>query len=98
MSEPVDIYSDQFSLNLGAYGCTINFRKSSAMPPAPGESPHIENLAAVRISLEHLKVMSFILHRQVQEYERQSGISVAVPVRVLNSLRISPEDWNKFWQ
>lgn len=96
MADPVDLYSDQFQVNIGPYGCTLNFSVSSPMPPAPGSIPGSERLASVRMSLEHLKVMAFILHRQVKQYEQQTGVRIQVPVEVLNSLRIGPEDWESF--
>jgi hypothetical protein len=98
MPEPVDVYADQFQVNTGVYGCTLNFLLSSPTPPAPGSAPQVERQATVRMSLEHLKVMAFILHRQLLGYENQTGARIALPVAVLNSLQIGPEDWETFWR
>ncbi len=54
-------------------------------------------MATVRMSLEHLKVMTFILRRQLMQHERQTGTRIPVPIEVLNGLGISPEDWDAFW-
>lgn len=97
MPDPVDVYCDQFQVTTAPYGCTLNFMLSSPVPPPPGAPPLAERLATIRMSLEHLKVMTFILRRQVLQHERQTGIQVPLPVEVLNSLGISPEDWNAFW-
>lgn len=60
--------------------------------------PVITDVGSVRFSLEHLKVMAFVLKRQTDEIERQLGISIPVAFPLLNSLHISPEDWQAFWQ
>lgn len=98
MADQVDIYSDQFQINTGPYGCTLNFLVTSPQPPAPGSAPQAERLASVRMSLEHLKVMTYVVRRQVLEYERQSGVRIQIPQEVLNALRIGREDWDTFWR
>ena len=98
MEEPIDIYSDQFQFNLCPYGCVLNFMVTDAVPPAPGSAPQARRLASVRMSVEHLKVMTFILHRQISLAETQTGIRTEIPIQVLNSLQISREDWDAFWK
>ncbi len=98
MLEPVDIYSDQFQVNTSPYGCTLNFSVSGPTPPAPGAAPQVERLATVRMSLEHLKIMTYVLHRQVQNYEQQTGTHIPIPMQVLNVLQIGREDWDAFWK
>ena len=98
MGEPIDIYSDQFQVNIGAYGCTMNFMLTSPIPPAPGSVPQAERLATVRTSLEHLKSITFILRKQILQVEDNSGIKIEVPRQVLNAMGISPEDWDAFWK
>jgi hypothetical protein len=97
MPEPVDVYSDQFQLTVGPLGCTMNFSLTSPRPVAPGAPPQAELLASVRTSLEHLKLMAFIVRRQVVQYERSSGTRVELPTEVLNALQIGKEDWDSFW-
>jgi hypothetical protein len=98
MTEPIDVYADQFGLNVGAYGTALNFFVSSATPPAPGSIPQAERLATIRMSLEHLKVMAFVIRRQILQYEGQTGVNIEIPLEVLNSLRISREDWDALWR
>lgn len=98
MSEPIDVYSDQFQLGLGPFGSTMNFSVSSPKPPAPGSPPQAEALATVRTSIEHLKVMAFTIRRSVLEYEQKSGLKVGVSILALNAVNISPEDWESFWK
>lgn len=97
MQDPIDAYADQFQLSTGPYGASLSFLLSPPTPPAPGAPVTPARVATIRTSLEHLKVMSFILHRQVIAHERETGASVAIPVSVLNELHIGPEDWESFW-
>lgn len=97
MAEPIDIYSDQFQVSTSPYGCTVNFMLSPATPPVPGSLPQAERLACVRMSLEHLKVMAFMLRRQIVQYERATGTKIPLPADLLNSLQVGPEDWDSFW-
>ncbi len=98
MAEPLDVYADQFQLNTAIYGATLNFLVSSPTPPAPGAMPQIERLATIRMSLEHLKVMAFILRKQVLQHEQQTGTTIQIAAQALNGLQIGPEDWDRFWR
>ncbi len=99
MPDPMDVYSDQFQVNLGPYGITLNFFLTIAIPPgAPGSAPQAERVASVRTSLEHAKIMAFLLHRQIMDYESQTGVRIMLPADLLNELGIGPEDWDAFWK
>jgi len=98
MSEPVDVYADQFQINFGPYGCSINFLVSSREPAAPGMVPPANRVATVRMSLEHLKVMTFMLRRQMMSYERSAAVQIQIPQQVLNALQIGREDWTECWR
>ena len=98
MDEPIDVYFDQFQINTSAYGAVLNFMATKPIPPAPGAPPQAERLATVRTSMEHLKVMTFILRRQIMNQESDTGIMYEIPREVQNALKISPEDWDSFWK
>jgi|WetSurMetagenome_2_1015567.scaffolds.fasta_scaffold450311_1 hypothetical protein len=98
MADPIDVYTDQFNLNINPYGATLNFSISSATLPAPGTAPQSERVATVRMSHEHMKVMAFILRNQILQYEQQTGVNIQIPIEVLNGLRISREDWDTIWK
>ena len=97
MPEPIDIYSDQFQVTIGPFGCVLNFMVTNAQPPPPGAPQPADRLASIRLSTEHLKVMTYVLRRQVLDYEQRTGVRVPVPLEVINGLRIGPEDWEGFW-
>lgn len=54
-------------------------------------------VATVRMSLEHMKVMAFMLRRQLLQFEEGTGVQVQVPQEVLNQLRVGREDWDRHW-
>ena len=98
MDAPLDFYVDGFQIMLTAYGVTLNLARSGAPPPRPGTPLQGELLTTVRMSLEHLKLMAFVLHRQIHQHEVEHSVVVQVPSAILNSLQIGPEDWEKFWR
>ena len=98
MADVPDVYTDAVALNIGPFGCMLNFALSASVPPPAGSGPVAQPVATVRMSLEHLKLMAFLIRRQVRDYERQSGVQIPVPQDVLNQLRIGREDWEECWR
>ncbi|MCH8988588.1 MAG: hypothetical protein IIA92_07260 [Chloroflexi bacterium] len=98
MPESFDVYTDSFQVNIGAWGATINFSLSSNNPPAPGSQPQSAPLGTVRTSLEHLKVMTFMLKRQISQFESSQQITIELPTQVLSATGIPMEDWDAFWK
>jgi len=98
MGEPIDVYADQFQMHTGPYGCTLNFLLTHPTPPPPGSAVQATRVATVRMSLEHMKVMTFMLRQQLLEYERRTATAVQLPGEMLNQLRIGREDWDALWR
>jgi hypothetical protein len=98
MAESIDAYADQVGVNLGPFGCALNFGMSPALPSPGGAPTPGQPVATIRMSLEHLKLMVFLLRRQVKEFERNAVVQVPMPAEVLNQLRIGREDWNECWE
>ena len=97
MAEPFEVYSDAFTITVSAWGANLSFQLREAHPEATSiRQP--DRLGTVRMSNEHLKVLAFILRRQVMQYEQQQGVRCDVPVQILAQMGIAPEDWNAFWQ
>jgi hypothetical protein len=96
MADIADVYSDGVALNVSPFGCALNFAMSPSTAQA-GAPALAQPVATVRMSLEHLKVMAFLIRRQLRDYERQSGVEVPIPADVLNQLRIGREDWDECW-
>ena len=94
--EPFDQYADQFTVSLSPFGANISFGLREAHP-TPGRAQQSVPLGTMRMSIEHLKTMTFMLRKQVMNFETETGLHVGVPSNVLNQLGIAPEDWNGFW-
>ena len=89
--EPPDVYADQFIVTTSLWGAALSFSK---MPPhpAPGQAPQGVPQAVVRMSLEHAKVMTMIMKRQLKNWEREN-VEIALPQAALNQMGLSLEDW-----
>lgn len=98
MAEPFDVYADSYQISTNPYAGTINFMLSDAMPTAPGTPPKNVHLASIRLSLENIKLLSFLLYRQIKQHEKNLGVNIQVPVQVLNAVQTGIEDWQSFWR
>ena len=98
MADVLDFYADSFQVLTSAYGCTLNLLRSASTAPRPGTMQVGECLATARMSLEHMKVLIFVLYRQLRQHETESSVTIQVPAGLLNNLQIGMEDWEKFWR
>lgn len=97
MSEPFDVYANQFLITLTPFGANLSFRVQEPHPS--GQSvPASTDLGTIRMSIEHLKTMIMMMRNQVRTIETQSGVRFEVPTNVLAQLNIAPEDWDAFWR
>jgi len=97
MVEPIDVYSDQFMVTTTSWGANLSFLVNAPHPEVTKPVP-AERVATIRMSNEHLKVITFIIAKQIKKMEDETGVKCEVAKRVLNSLGISPEDWDGFWK
>ena len=96
MAEPIDVYCDQFILTTTTYGANLSFQLTTPHPDPTKPVPP-ERVATIRMSNEHLKVMAMIIARQIKKMEAETGVRIDVDNRVLVSLGIAREDWDRFW-
>jgi hypothetical protein len=91
---PMDVpefYCDGTQIGLSPYTAILSLTKQPAgqdrtVPPI--------KVAIVRMSLEHAKVMSIILRKQLKNYEAQTGVEIQLPKDLYQQLGISKqEDW-----
>ncbi|MBI2205526.1 MAG: hypothetical protein HYU41_16895 [Candidatus Rokubacteria bacterium] len=93
MADPSEVFADQLTLLVGPFGCTIVF----AVSAAPGSEPaHPKTVASVRVSLEHLKAMAFLLHKGIKDYEREN-VRVPFSDKTLSILATPRAEWEAFW-
>ena len=94
---PMDVYVDQFTVSPGLYGAALSFSRNVAHPAALIPAAP-EPVITLRMSVEHLKVLSFLIRRQVKRLEEVHGVVYPVPRNALASSDIAPEDWEFFWK
>lgn len=98
MTEPTDVYADQFVVTVGPYGASLSFDMSVPHPSGPGQAPQPpQRVATIRMSTEHLKSVAYIIVKHVKQIEQQGGVKYDVPSQVLAQLGIGREDWDSFW-
>ncbi len=92
MEEPLDLYIDGFQMGIAPFSVALAF----GISPAPGSgSPQAPKpLVTIRMSVEHAKVMTIIMRRQLKQYEESLGQPIPIPPQVYQQLGLSPrEDW-----
>jgi hypothetical protein len=92
MPDLPEFYADQFVMTVGAFGTAMTFGLSPAHPN-PGQAAQAHEVARLRMSLEHAKVMAMILKRNLKAYEDQIGSPIGLPREVYRQLGLSQEDW-----
>lgn len=61
--------------------------------PSPNQMQPPQDTVRLRMSPEHMKVMTMLLKRQLKAFEEQSGVPINIPRQVYNGLGLSQEDW-----
>src|SRR5262245_46449779 len=95
-SQVPQFYSDHFSMALGPFGCALTFGLTSPAALA-GEAPQVTPVATVRMSLEHLKVIAFLIQVQVSRYQAEFGSRIELPDKAIESLGATRDKWATFW-
>lgn len=87
-----DFYADAFQITVTPFGVNMTFSLRDPHP-APGRLVPGTEVARVRMSPEHAKIVAMMMVNQIRQYERQSGIKIAIPPQVYTQLGIAEEDW-----
>jgi hypothetical protein len=99
MSEPFDVYIDSCQITSTPLSGLINLHISTPEPsPGVGVPAQTQRIGTVRMSVETMKVLAFILHRQIKQHETSTGMNIAIPKQTLEALQISSDEWQIFWE
>ena len=90
--EVAELYTDAFEVTTTPFGVNMTFGVREPHP-APNKPQSVRELAIVRMSLEHAKVMTMLLRRQLKVYESDVGVPIKIPSSVYTQLGIAEEDW-----
>ena len=96
MSDQFDAYTDVFHITVSPWGANLVFGLRPSSPEST-EEPN-DTLGVIRMGHEHLKVMCFMIHRQMVNYERELDAECVVPERLLAALNIPSAEWAAFWK
>ena len=91
MPDIPEFYVDQFRMSVNPYGTAITFGLATPHPPS-GQS-QVNDTVLLRMSLEHVKIMTIILRKNLKAYEEQSQAPINIPRAIMNQMGLSPEDW-----
>lgn len=93
MQESVpEFYSDALQITTTPFGVNLTFSLREPHP-VPGPQATAKEIARVRTSLEHAKVIAMMLRKQLRQFERDSAIKIALPADIYAQLGIAEEDW-----
>jgi len=90
-----DIYVDRMRLTVTLFGVNVSFGLSESHPDLDANSATVrtDEKVCLRMSLEHAKVVALLLAKQLKRFEREAGITIALPEETLQSLDIAEEPW-----
>jgi hypothetical protein len=90
-----DFYADRMRLTVTVFGVNISFGLGNPHPEqdSSGDLVNVLELVRVRMSLEHAKIMTMLLKKQIKLYENQNETEVAIPKQVLEALNLKDETW-----
>ena len=84
-------YADVFDLTLSAYGATFRFGANGPVVQQGNQQvQQVEMGARVSMSLEHLKALAFVVHREVMRHEKKMNITIPLPEPVVAQLLYPP--------
>ncbi len=92
-----DVYADQFVVTTTPFGANLSFGVREAHP-VTSRAPQSTTHGTIRMSVEHLKVMIYLVRRQVMKAEQDGVVKAEVAPQILHQMDIHPEDWDAFWQ
>ncbi len=96
MNEPFDVYADSFSVSITAWGSKLSFRLSSPVTDSTNVGER-ETLGTIRMSNELLKVIVFLIRKQIIDREDEYDVQFDVPQWVLEQVGASDDEWDDFW-
>lgn len=79
-----EYYTDSVNFMTNIYGFTLEFGVMQAQEEPPRQ------LVRIKMSPQHAKIMSLLLRKNVQEYERRIG-TIILPEGLYNELGIEDE-------
>jgi hypothetical protein len=91
--EVPDLYTDTVQVGVGPFGILLAFAMAPAGAGQLGGGQPIK-VCNLRMSIEHAKILSIILRKNIKTFEGQLGSDIPIHPQVLQQLGLSiREDW-----
>ena len=90
--EVPDYYFDRVRVTVTLFGINVTIALSEN-PDDDNAPPPVRDLAIIRTSPIHAKLLAMMLRKQIKRFEEDSGIVFPIPENVLVSLDLDTEDW-----
>lgn len=93
--DKIDIYFDRMQLTVTIFGVNMTLALSSPHPDKLDDESvaDMKDVATIRTSLNHAKIMTMLLRKQLKQYEEKSGSKIFIPVDVYEGLKLNEADW-----
>jgi len=90
-----DFYTDRVRLTVTVFGVNFTFGLGNPHPETPSDKSIAEvvEMVRLRMSLEHAKVMTMMIKKQLKQYETGTKTEIAIPKEVLEALGLTEETW-----
>jgi len=95
--EPFDEYADQFTVSFNSFGANLSFAVSDPHSPETGQTRQSRRLGTIRMTVEDIKTMAFVLWYQIHRIEQNTGV-VEVSGEVLDEFQVPRNDWDALWK
>ena len=101
--KPPDVFADVFMINSNPMGAVLDFfaRTPYNSITANGEGeirgPIAQPVAHVRMTMEHAKMMCYVMWRHVVRQEDENKLRMEVPAEILKNNQIDEAQWRAFW-
>ena len=89
--EPEEYFSDVFWTHLNPWSYVITFGLR-----ATREEEQMKPTVRVRMPLQQAKALAVMVLGGIRQYEEKYGVDIDLPREVLDSLKIAPEDFERF--
>ncbi len=89
-----DIYCDQMTMVQSIYGMTFTFGVSPHSPSMAAGGTSMAPRVVLRMSLEHAKTLSMLIHKNLKQYELEHlGDPIRIPRKQMDTMGLTDETW-----
>ena len=88
-----EYYADAFQVTINPFSVSMTFTLREPHPSPARREPG-RDVATIRLSPGHAKIVCMMLAKQLKQYERESGSPISLPHAIYSQLGLAEEDWS----